>query len=226
MQSLPKVLAVDDRSSAVLNRLYADALRGDPQARETARNSGIGSEDAVGFYEAMDTAYMPVTPELGKLLYALVRISQAKAIEYGSSLGISTIHLAAGLRDNGGGRLIACELSSGKVRRARENLAAAGLQELVEFRAGDARQTLAADLPVSIDCLILDGKKAEYLDILLRVGPHLRPGAIVVADNIEMAGAVRFREHLDRSDSAYAVSQVFTMALGDYHAASVMVKLR
>ena len=55
-----------------------------------------------------------------------------------TSFGISTLHLAAALRDNGGGRLITSEFEPSKVARARDNLTAAGLIDLLEIREGDA----------------------------------------------------------------------------------------
>ncbi len=65
-----------------------------------------------------------------------------RIVEFGSSMGISAIYMAAALRDMGGGRLIGTDLEPSKVERARANVAAAGLGDLVEFRLGDARETL------------------------------------------------------------------------------------
>ena len=73
------------------------------------------------------------------------RTCKAKRIvEFGSSMGISAIYMAAALRDMGGGRLIGTDLEPGKIERARANVAAAGLADLVEFRLGDARETLSS----------------------------------------------------------------------------------
>jgi predicted O-methyltransferase YrrM len=69
--------------------------------------------------------------------------------------------------------------------RARENLAAGGLLDLVEIREGDALKMLQVDLPDTIDLVLLDGAKALYPDILDLVEGHLRPGAIIVADNAD-----------------------------------------
>lgn len=116
----------------------------------------------------------------------LARSIGARAIvEFGMSFGISTLHLAAALRDNGGGRLITSEFEASKVARARENLAAGGLADLVEIREGDALRTLAADLPETVDLLLLDGAKALYPEVLALVERRLRPGAFVIADNAE-----------------------------------------
>ena len=119
-------------------------------------------------------------------LYMLARSSRARAIvEFGTSFGISTLHLAAALRDNGGGKLITTEFEPSKVARARDNLTAGGLTDLVEIRVGDALQTLSADLPETVDLLLLDGAKALYPEILGLVESRLRPGALIVADNAD-----------------------------------------
>lgn len=106
-------------------------------------------------------------------------------VEFGTSFGISTLHLAAALRDNGGGRLITSEFEPSKVARAQANLVAGGVADLVEIREGDALQTLARDLPESIDLLLLDGAKALYPEVLALVENRLRPGALVIADNAD-----------------------------------------
>jgi predicted O-methyltransferase YrrM len=71
------------------------------------------------------------------------------------------------------------------VARARDNLTAGGLIDLVEIREGDALQTLSVDLPETIDLLLLDGAKALYPEILSLVESRLRPGAFIVADDAD-----------------------------------------
>lgn len=129
---------------------------------------------------------LAVSRETGALLYMLARSGKARSIvEFGTSFGVSTLHLAAALRDNGGGRVITSEFEPSKVERARENLTAGGLIDLVEIRQGDALETLAVDLPETIDLLLLDGAKALYPEILALVESGLRPGALIVADNAD-----------------------------------------
>jgi predicted O-methyltransferase YrrM len=138
----------------------------------------------LNFYGRLKDFPLAVSRETGRLLYMLARGSRAKNIvEFGTSFGISTMHLAAALRDNGGGRLITSEFEPTKVARARENLKAGGLLDLVEIREGDALKTLSIDLPESIDLLLLDGAKSLYADILSLVESRLKPGAFIVADN-------------------------------------------
>ncbi|ABC91356.1 putative methyltransferase protein [Rhizobium etli CFN 42] len=139
-------------------------------------------------YGRLKDLWLPVSREAGTMLYMLARSCRAQTIiEFGTSFGISTLHLAAALRDNGGGRLITSEFEPSKVRRARENLTAGGLIDLVEIREGDALHTLGTDLPDTIDLLFLDGAKALYRDILELVEDRLRPGALIVADNADVS---------------------------------------
>ncbi len=146
--------------------------------------------DYLDFYSRMKDAPLAVSRETGALLYMLARAGKARSIvEFGTSFGISTLHLAAALRDNGGGTLITCEFEPSKIKRARANLEAAGLLDLVEIRAGDALRTLAHDLPGTIDLVLLDGAKGLYPDILDLLEAHLRPGALIVADNADWSAA-------------------------------------
>ncbi|MEA1671859.1 O-methyltransferase [Nitrospirillum sp. BR 11163] len=138
------------------------------------------------FYSALKDMPLAVSREAGTLLYMLARGGGARTIvEFGTSFAISTLHLAAALRDNGGGRLITTEFEASKVARARANLMEGGLIDLVEIREGDALKTLAVDLPQTIDLLLLDGAKALYPEILDLVESHLRPGAYILADNAD-----------------------------------------
>ena len=142
--------------------------------------------DYLDFYSRLKDQPLPVSRETGRLLYMLARHAGARTIvEFGTSFGLSTLHLAAALRDNGGGRLITCEFEPSKIERARANLAAGGVADLVEIRAGDALQTLRENLPDAIDLVLLDGAKALYPQILDLLEPRLRPGALVVADNAD-----------------------------------------
>ena len=133
--------------------------------------------------DAYGELYIPVSPEGGRLLYTLIRASRpATVVEFGTSFGISTIHLAAAVRDNGTGRVVSTELNAAKVARARANLTEAGLADVVTILAGDARETLA-DLPGPVGFVLLDGWKNLYLPILRQLEPRLAAGALVVADD-------------------------------------------
>lgn len=176
--------------TALLDRLFAEADAAGPSVSdldgaELARLLQ-SKTDYRELYGRLKDYALPVSRQTGTLLYLLARSSGARNIvEFGTSFALSTLHLAAALRDNGGGRLITSEFEPSKVARARQNLAAGGLHDLVEIREGDALQTFARDLPERIDLLLLDGAKALYPEILALVERQLRPGALIVADNAD-----------------------------------------
>ena len=134
-------------------------------------------------YRGHENHFLAVSPTYGRFLYAMARASRAtRIVEFGTSMGVSTVYLAAALRDNGGGQLVGSELEPGKVARAREHLEAAGLSDLVDIRAGDALETLR-DVGGKVDLLLLDGSFSLYLPVLKLMEPQLRAGAIVLGEN-------------------------------------------
>jgi len=172
-----------DEANAALAETEAAVADLSDEARARLMRSKTDYRD---LYGRLKNAPLAISRETGALLYMLARSSRARMIvEFGTSFGISTLHLAAALRDNGGGRLITSEFEPSKVVRARDNLTSGGLIDLVEIREGDALRTLSVDLPDTIDLLLLDGAKALYPEILSLVESRLRPGAFIVADNVD-----------------------------------------
>src|SRR5689334_25398858 len=89
--------------------------------------------------DAFSDFYLPVTPEAGRLLYALVRAARpATVVEFGMSFGISAIHLASAVRDNGTGCVVTTELSATKIAAAKQTFAETGLDDLITILEGDA----------------------------------------------------------------------------------------
>lgn len=175
---LRKLFADAEATTAKLDQERANA------PADTAARAGP-SGDYLAFYSRYKDYHLAVSPETGNLMYMLGRSMAARtAVEFGTSFGISTLHLAAALKDNGGGRVITTEFEPSKITHARANLEAANLHDLVEIREGDALQTLARDLP-QIDLVLLDGAKPLYLKVLDLLEPHLREGAMIVADNAD-----------------------------------------
>ena len=128
--------------------------------------------------------YLPLEAEQGGLLYVAARAIGARRIaEYGTSFGVSTLYLAAAVRDNGGGTVIGSEILPEKAEIARANFAEAGLSEFIDLRVGDARETLK-DCGGPLDLVLLDGWKDIELDVLRILKPQLRRGALVFTDNI------------------------------------------
>ncbi len=175
------------RAAAVLGELRR-AARGDLMvflrsvpAALLAPLRGMSRMDAVN--PRLAEAYIPIAPEVGDLLYlTALAIGARRVVEFGTSFGISTLYLGAAMRTTGG-TAIGSENEPRKITAARDNVERAGLTPWVEIRAGDARETLA-DIDGPIDLLLLDGWKDLYLPILHLLKPKLRPGSVVMADNI------------------------------------------
>ena len=180
----------------LLNRLFEEADAAEPET--VAAFTGLSDEEQARMlrsktdygelYGRLKNLPLPVSRETGALLYMLARSSDARIIvEFGTSFGVSTLHLAAALRDNGGGQLITSEFEPSKAARAKANLKAGGVIDLVEIREGDALETLSVDLPETIDLVLLDGAKSLYPEILGLLESRLKAGALIVADNADMS---------------------------------------
>ncbi len=165
-----EVMAHIETSGATLEQVIAEKL-----AEERA--------DYRATYHDRAGNFLAVSPAYGRFLYAIARGCKAtRIVEFGTSMGVSTIYLAAALRDNGGGHLIGTELEPAKVARARANLDAAGLADLVDIREGDALETLR-NVGGEVELLLIDGAFALYLPVLRVVEPRLKAGAIVLGEN-------------------------------------------
>jgi predicted O-methyltransferase YrrM len=145
---------------------------------------GLRPVDDSRLSRRMRAVYVPVTRSQGSMLYLVARsIDARRIVEFGTSFGISTLYLAAAVKDNGGGIVVGSELEPSKRGKACDNLREAGLESFADVRLGDALQTLA-DVEPPIDMVLLDGWKEGYLPILKLLQPKLRPRAVVLADNI------------------------------------------
>ena len=127
-------------------------------------------------------------PDKAEFCYQLCRANDARRIvEIGTSYGVSTLYLAAAVRDNihaagGGGVVIGTEYEPNKASAARAHFEQAGLSHLIELREGDLRQTLR-QIDGSVDFMLMDIWITMARPALELVTPHLRLGAIVIADN-------------------------------------------
>ena len=212
----------------VLERLYASAARDDVAV--LAQSRAVGVHDAAGRRsraEMLSNIYMAVAPEVGRLLYVLAHNRRARSIvEFGCSFGISTIHLAAALRDNdNGGRVVTTELSTRKVEAAKRNILEAGLSDLVEIRQGDALETLRDDLPDGIDLVLLDGWKPLYLPMLKLLEARLSDGALIIADDLKISGdeLVPYLSYVRKPQNGYVSTEV---PLDDGLELSTLVRFR
>lgn len=126
--------------------------------------------------------------EKAEFCYLLCRAKKAsKVVEVGTSYGVSTIYLAAAVRDNirvfgGDGVVIGTEYEPNKAAAAREHFAQAGLSSFIELREGDLRETLK-QIDGSIDFVLVDVWIAMARPAIELIAPHLKPGGVVVCDN-------------------------------------------
>jgi predicted O-methyltransferase YrrM len=185
----------DARADAVLARLAEEAKRQDDEMGryyEAKRQSARRTTDpaSTADMDFVRDKFVALDPEKCDLCYLLCRsIAAKRVVEFGTSFGVSTIYLAAAVRDNvrasgGTGLVIGTEIEPTKAVVANANLAEAGLDRFVELRVGDARETLKqAGGPV--DFLLLDSWIPMVRPVIDVMAPQLRPRAIVVCDNVE-----------------------------------------
>ena len=173
--------------SVVLQRLLSAEEEHDPQAFAETGVDGFPAHLSAGQRaELFKDVYMSVSSEGGALLYLLARATGARTVvEYGTSFGVSTIHLASAVRDNGGGTVIGTELQHDKAVAAQRNFVEAGVSDLIDLRVGDALETLA-DAPEVVDLVLLDGWPDLALPVLRLLEPSLRPGSLILVDDVDM----------------------------------------
>jgi predicted O-methyltransferase YrrM len=166
-------------------------------AAETERNQKMDDKE---FFNHRDEFLLFVGPATGQLLNLLAKQSHAKTIvEVGSSYGYSTVWLADAARANGG-KLITLEAIAEKQAYAKAQIQKAGLAAFVDFRLGDARDSLSK-IEVPIDFVLLDLWKDLYIPCFDLFYPKLSPGALVIADNMTypesaMTHAMNYRKHV------------------------------
>jgi predicted O-methyltransferase YrrM len=172
----------------LLARLHAES-----EAQETATSAWFSARAEKGelSWDGLDEAshrYMAdklvaLTPEKARFAHLMVKALRAsRVVEVGGSHGVSTLYLAAGVRDNGGGVVVTTEWEPAKIAAARANYAEAGLSDIIDLREGDLRETLR-DLQGPVDFVLMDVWTEMVRPAIELIGPHLRPGAVVLADN-------------------------------------------
>jgi predicted O-methyltransferase YrrM len=149
-------------------------------------------EGALRRSRAVGLPEIQISPTEGKLLRLLAEIAGVRRIlEIGTLGGYSTIHLAGALPEDG--LLVSLEVDERNAGVARENIAEAGFESVVEVRVGDAKELLASmfeDGEGPFDLTFIDADKGgypEYLEWALRLS---RPGSLILGDNAIMGGSV------------------------------------
>ncbi len=134
--------------------------------------------------------FVALDRDKAEFCYQLCRANDARRIvEAGTSYGVSTLYLAAAVRDNiqaagGDGVVIGTEYEPNKASAARTHFEAAGLSRFIDLREGDLRETLKR-IDGAVDFMLVDIWVPMARPALELVAPHLKRGAIVVCDNTE-----------------------------------------
>lgn len=124
----------------------------------------------------------------GKLLALLVAVSGARRVlEIGTFTGYSALSMAEALPADG--HITTLELSPEHAAKAAEHIEAAGASDRISILEGPALDSLAT-LEGPFDVAFIDADKAGYPDYLQAVVPLMRPGGLIIADNVLRAGRV------------------------------------
>ena len=159
---------------------------------------------------AAERGFPIIGPACGALCHLLARLAKARAIfELGSGFGYSTAWFAKALRDNGGGVVHHTVWDEALSQEAQERLGRLGLGDLVQFHCTEAIGALQAS-PGPFDICFLDIDKTGYPDALPVIAARLRPGGLLIADNVLWHG--RAWDESDSSASTEAIRR-FTAAV-------------
>jgi predicted O-methyltransferase YrrM len=178
----------DEKLEALLARLHGQS---DAQVAETGAYFKRRGEAGELSWEGLDAdahrfmadKLVALDPVKAEFCYLLCRSSQAtRVVEVGTSHGVSTLYLAAAVRDNGGGFVIGAEHEPEKVKAARANFEEAGLTSFIDLREGDLRETLRR-INGPIDFVLFDVWTEMVRPALELIAPYLRVGSVICADN-------------------------------------------
>jgi predicted O-methyltransferase YrrM len=178
-------------------RSYIDETRPEPDAL-LAEMQERGARDNVPILD----------PQAARMLNVLARaIGARRIVEVGTAIGVSALHLARALPDDG--ELVSFEIDRERHTQAVSYFARARLAARIDLRLQDAGEGLR-ELEGPFDLAFLDGLKAEHEGHLELVVPLLRPGGLVAVDNVLMSGAVAEGRAIDGwSDDRVATARAF-----------------
>lgn len=182
----------DPELERLLSTLHAGS---DAQAEELRAFEAQRAQGASQFGEQAIKAFrsdklVALDRDKAEFCYQLCRASDARrVVEVGTSYGVSTLYLAAAVRDNisaggGDGVVIGTEYEPAKASAARANFREAGLDPFIDLREGDLRETLR-QIDGPVDFMLVDIWIPMARPALELVAPHLKRGAIVICDNTD-----------------------------------------
>jgi caffeoyl-CoA O-methyltransferase len=168
-------------------------------------------------------ARMQIAPDEGRLLQLLARMIGTRfAIEIGTFTGYSAISIARGIADDG--KLLCCDVNEEWAAIARRYFREAGLDRKIELRIAPALETLRS-LPEteSVDFAFVDADKQSYADYYEEILKHLRPGGLLLIDNVFWGGSVV--DASDESESTLAIRSLNEHVAADQRVDAVIVPI-
>jgi predicted O-methyltransferase YrrM len=158
---------------AASNILWLQAQEPDKKSREYREK----------FIQEFPRGPLNTTPGDAMMLRILVESMKAqRGVEVGSANGFGAINMGIAF-ERTGGHLYTLEINPQMVRECRDNLKQVGLENIVTCIEGDALKTLET-IEGPIDFVFIDAVKRDYLRYLQLLEPKLKPGAVIVADNV------------------------------------------
>lgn len=162
---------------------------------------------------ARRTGFPIVGPASGQLCYQVTRMIGARSVfELGSGFGYSTAWFARAVRENGGGTVHHVVWDAELSARARRHLSALGYQDIVRYHVGEAVAALSeAEGPY--DVIFNDIDKRLYPDSLPVIERKLRPGGVLIIDNMLWSG--RIFDNADRAADTEGVRRFTDLITAD-----------
>lgn len=165
-----------------------------------------------------------IGPVCGHLCYQMTRLTNARRVfELGSGFGYSTAWFARGVQENGGGEVWHVVWDDALSRQARQHLERLGLNNVVRYQVGEAVATLR-QTPGLFDLIFLDIEKQDYPAALTVIAEKLRPGGLLIADNVLWSG--RIFDPADRSASTEGIRTLTRLLTQDPHWLTTLLPLR
>jgi len=205
-----------DPKSFVLSPAVHEYLVDHSSALDDVRRRLIAETATLGAISGMQVA-----PEQSLLLTALTRLVRAReAVEIGTFTGLSSLSIALGLAD--GGHLLCCDVSEDWTAVARRAWVDAGVDERIELRIAPGADTLRS-LPTRpyIDLAFIDADKPGYITYWEELVPRLRPGGVLLVDNVLWRG--RVADPADSDEATVAIRAFNDHALADRRVDIVML---
>ena len=211
-------MAAQETKSVIVTRALHEYAVAHGTPPDEVQASLISATAALGA-----VAGMQIAPEQGAFMTLLTKLVDARfAVEVGTFTGYSSICIARGLAP--GGRLLCCDVSEEWTTIARDHWARAGVADRIELQVGPAAATLRALPPdPPVDIAFIDADKTGYRTYYDEIVDRLRPGGLVLLDNVLWSGNVI--DESDQSDDTVALRAVNDHIAADDRVEAVMLPI-